>query len=153
MEPTFHAGQLILVNRSERVLPYWLTHVAYAGAGQPSSSSLFKRGQVAVFFPTDLHSGDPLIKRVIALPGDGLSIREGTVWVNGSQVTEPYIHGALTACVTYCDLTLPPGEYFMMGDNRANSYDSRVFGPISEKNVIGQVVLRYWPLDKVETFP
>ncbi len=153
MEPTFHQGQRILVNRSERLLPFWLTHVAHASSDGATEYSLFKRGQVAVFYPTEARDEDPLIKRVIALPGDHLTIRSGQVWVNGEAVSEPYVHGVQTGCTRFCDLTLPAGEYFMMGDNRANSYDSRAFGPIAERNVIGQVVLRYWPLDKVEVYP
>jgi signal peptidase I len=152
MEPTFHEGQRILVNRSERLLPFWLTHVAHASSDGSTEYSLFKRGQVAVFYPTDARDEDPLIKRVIALPGDRLSIHNGQVWVNSEPVSEPYVHGVQTGCSRYCDLTLPAGEYFMMGDNRANSSDSRSFGPVAERNVIGQVVLRYWPLDKVEVY-
>jgi signal peptidase I len=155
MEPTFHQGQRILVNRSERLLPFWMTHAAHASSEGATEYSLFKRGQVAVFYPTDARDEDPLIKRVIALPGDHLAIHDGRVWINGEAVSEPYVHGVQTDCSRYCDLTLPAGEYFMMGDNRnhGNSYDSRMFGPVLERNVIGQVVLRYWPLDKVEVFP
>jgi signal peptidase I len=63
------------------------------------------------------------------------------------------VHGLPTSCTRYCDLHLAPGQYFMMGDNRTNSYDSRYFGPIKEANILGQVVLRYWPLDRVQTYP
>jgi signal peptidase I len=83
MEPTFHEGQRVIVNRAERLLPPWLTHVAHANADQADTSAILKHGQVAIFFPTDAHVGDPLIKRVIALPGDHLTIHDGQVWVNG----------------------------------------------------------------------
>jgi signal peptidase I len=152
MEPNFHEGQFVVVDRLDVLLSPWLG-VAHA-EGNPTSASLMeKRGQVVVFYPTTLHEGIPLIKRVIGVPGDSLEIMDGQVIVNNARLEESYINGLATGCSQYCKLALPPGEYFVMGDNRPNSFDSRSFGPIDAENIIGHVVLRYWPLDRLEFYP
>jgi signal peptidase I len=94
--------------------------------------------------------GDPLIKRLIGLPGDTLTIRDGGVYLNGAPLMEPYLSGETTSCTTYCGpLTLGPDEYFFLGDNRPVSRDSRAFGPIAAEQIVGQVILRYWPPARV----
>lgn len=100
------------------------------------------------------HEGIPLIKRVVGVPGDTLTIANGQVSVNGAQLAEPYVYGAPTNCAQYCGPLVPEaGQYFVMGDNRINSYDSRNFGPVAEEDIIGHVILRYWPLDVMEVYP
>jgi len=87
------------------------------------------------------------IKRVIGLPGDRISCRRGHVLRNGVQITEPYL---APGTVTDCDqeVTVQPGQLFVMGDNRGNSEDSRVFGPIRRSTVVGRAFVRIWPLSR-----
>ena len=153
MEPNFHEGQIVVVDRLDSLLPSWLDGVAHAEGNKLSGSSMLKRGQVVVFYPTAQHEGIPLIKRVIGVPGDTLEFVNGEVHVNQERLEEPYINGLATGCSQYCNLVLQPGQYFVMGDNRPNSFDSRSFGPVDDENIIGHVVLRYWPLDRLEFYP
>jgi signal peptidase I len=98
--------------------------------------------------------GDALIKRVIAIPGDQVELRDGAVWVNGQLLDEPYVNGQVTSCNSACSpLQLKAGAYFLMGDNRSSSLDSRSFGPVHAERIVGRVVMRYWPLDQVEVYP
>lgn len=114
-----------------------------------------KRGDVIVFrYPGDLSIF--YIKRIIGLPGETVAINHGAVSItrtNGDKVTltEPYI---VNEDATYTkSVTLNPGEYFVMGDNRPNSSDSRVWGPLPRKDIIGRVDLRLLPLSQSGFFP
>ncbi len=149
MEPNFHEGQRVVVSRLGRLL----TDVAHAEDGQAGDSLALKRGQVAVLYPTAAHEEPPLIKRVIGLPGETVKIANGQVTINGQPINEPYLNGLATQCFQNCTVTLGPSQYFVLGDNRPNSLDSRSFGPVTADNIIGQVILRYWPLDKLEIYP
>ncbi|HEU5089549.1 MAG TPA: signal peptidase I, partial [Roseiflexaceae bacterium] len=112
------------------------------------------RGQIVVFYRDDEQHGEPLIKRVIGVPGDTISIQGGQVFVNGMLLDEPYVHGLLTDCSNVCgSVMLCADQYFVMGDNRTVSVDSREFGPISGSAIVGRVVARFWPLDSVALFP
>jgi signal peptidase I len=149
MEPNFHEGQRVVVSRLGRLL----TDVAHAEDGQSSASLGLKRGQVAVLYPNAQHEEPPLIKRVIGLPGETVTIANGQVQINGQPIDEPYLNGLPTQCFQNCAITLGAGQYFVLGDNRPNSLDSRSFGPVTADNIIGQVIVRYWPLDKLEIYP
>jgi signal peptidase I len=154
MEPNLHPGQRVIVSRWGRIVSPWLAGVARAEDGRTQGRFALKRGQIVVFYPTALHEGIPLIKRVVGLPGDELAIRDGQVWLNGERLDEAYVNGLPTGCSRICGaLVLAPGQYFVMGDNRPNSHDSRAFGPVEESQIIGQVVLRYWPVDMLEFYP
>jgi signal peptidase I len=154
MEPTFHEGQRVVISQWDRLLASLRTDVAHAAGEQTTAATTYVRGQVIVLYPNAAHEGIPLIKRVVAVPGDTLTISNGQVSVNGTQLAEPYVYGAPTDCAQYCGpLVLEAGQYFVMGDNRLNSYDSRSFGPIAEEDIIGHVILRYWPLDTLEVYP
>jgi len=93
-------------------------------------------------------STEDYIKRVIALPGERVETRNGEIWINGKPLEEPYLSGrarenpgpAITTPVT-----VPAGQLWVMGDNRANSQDSRYFGPIHRSKVVGRAVIRVWP--------
>jgi signal peptidase I len=156
MEPNFRAGQRVVVSRWQRLVAPWLggAGIAHAEGSQPIEPLGLQRGNVVVLEATPARGGVPLIKRIVGLPGDSLEISQGAVWVNGARLAEPYIDGVTTACGNYCSpFTLAPGMYFVMGDNRPNSLDSRSFGPVPGKEIIGRVVLRYWPLDTFEIYP
>lgn len=153
MEPTFHEGQRVVISQWDHLLASFRTGIAHA-AGEQTVEPAYARGQVVVLYPTAAHEGIPLIKRVIGVPGDTLTIVNGQLSVNDVPLTEPYVHDAPTNCAQYCGpLVLEAGQYFVMGDNRLNSYDSRNFGPITEEDIIGHVLLRYWPLNTLEVYP
>jgi signal peptidase I len=123
------------------------------------------RGDIIVFrFPEDRRI--VFIKRVVGVPGDTLRVREGRLWVNGRPVDEPYVHRtAGRADVTVASgqvagstmrepwslarpYTVPAGSYFVMGDNRTDSDDSRFWGTVPRADVIGEGFLVYWPLGR-----
>ncbi len=105
------------------------------------------RSDVVVFlFPHD-HTKS-YIKRVIALPGDDLRIDHGMVWVNGMAIKEPYVPAKFQDERSQPEMIIPPGEYFVMGDHRVISSDSRDFGPVPRKLIYGKAVFVYWPMDQ-----
>ncbi len=108
-----------------------------------------ERGDIALF-ENQQGGGDPLIKRVIGLPGDELELRDGKVYVDGSPLEEPYLKRdtckpGLPKTCSFGPVTVPKDHYFMMGDNRTNSFDSRFFGPVPEDDVLGEALVRFWP--------
>ncbi len=144
MVNTLRVGDRVLVNRAM----YHLRDV--------------KHGDIMVFrYPLDTKIA--FIKRVVGLPGDVLQARDGVLWRNGEALDEPYVHetkgqrdptdpAGLIAETTMAEAwslaepyTVPPGNYFVMGDNRTNSDDSRVWGPVPEGNIIGSAFFIYWP--------
>jgi signal peptidase I len=139
MVATLEKGDRVLVNK----LSYKLHDV--------------NRGDVVVF---ERPPGEPdtgikdLIKRVIGLPGETIELRDGRVIVDGRYLEEPYVH-CPTPQEQYCTQpltgestwTIPEGEVFVMGDNRAFSQDGRMFGPIDEDLIVGRAFVRVWPLD------
>jgi len=93
-------------------------------------------------------STDEYIKRVIALPGERVEGHDGRILVDGRRLTEPYLpEGVVTS--EFAAVVVPPGDLWVMGDNRTNSADSRVFGPIGESTVVGRAFVRLWPFDHV----
>ena len=90
-----------------------------------------------------------LIKRVVGVPGDEISVRRGKLFVNGEPQKEPYVNEKFPDRSFAPRITVPPGHVFVMGDNRANSQDSRVFGPVPEENIEGEAFLLFWPLDRI----
>jgi signal peptidase I len=102
------------------------------------------RGDVVVFhYPRDPEKS--YIKRVIALPGDHLRVDQGRVIVNGKPIREPYVPQEYRDNRSVAEMTLPPGEYYMMGDHRSISSDSRDFGPVERSLIYGKAVFIYWP--------
>ncbi len=113
----------------------------------------YKRGDIVVFTPPGGSTGStPFIKRVIGLPGDVVDLRNGHVFINDQEISEPYVFpGQTTEPLSGQDhWVVPPDMLFVMGDHRENSSDSRVFGPVPLGNVIGRAWLRYWPLSAFE---
>ena len=91
-----------------------------------------------------------LVKRVIGLPGETVELRRGIVYVNGEPLPEPFPHDL--GYQSTPPMTLGPWSYFVMGDNRDNSNDSRSFGPVKREFIVGRVWLRYWPLSEFTSF-
>jgi len=134
MQPTLNSGEVLMVNR-----------LAY-------TFSLPERGHIVVFH-SPLDPSFDYIKRVIGIPGDTIEIREQTIYVNGTRLREPYLLDkcSVTACFDgFWQLDMD--EYFLMGDNRNLSYDSRAFGAVQFNQILGQAVLRYAPFDRLHWF-
>ena len=102
------------------------------------------------------------IKRVIGTPGDTVEIKKEEdetygVYVNGKKLNEPYIQSPYEYPVCdeemFCKITLEDNEYFVMGDNRGNSFDSRFWGPVKKERIIGTNKIRFWPLNRLKYFP
>jgi signal peptidase I len=107
-----------------------------------------ERGDVVVFhYPRD--PAKSYIKRVIALPGDRLRIDHGQVWVNGNELHEGYIPEMYRDSKSYAEIVVPDDSYFMMGDHRSISSDSREFGPVERDLIYGKAVFVYWPAKDV----
>jgi signal peptidase I len=106
-----------------------------------------QRGDVVVFlYPHDHEKS--YIKRVIALPGDTLKIDHGVVYVNGKEIPEPYVPKQFEDDRSQPEMTIPAHEYFVMGDHRSISSDSREFGPVDQDLIYGKAAFVYWPMDQ-----
>jgi signal peptidase I len=146
MEPTFHctAMQGCLGGRNDRVLANrFILHFR-----DP------ERGDVIVFDAPEeaaLQCGQAgtYVKRLIGLPGETIAGRNGAVYINGERLDEPYLPKGQTTDGNFGPITIPEGEYFMMGDNRNMSCDSRRWGPVSEDRFIGPVFFVYWPVSRI----
>jgi len=133
MQRTLEQGQYVLVDKlTPRFSPY-------------------QRGDIVVFNAPE-GGPVPFIKRVIGVPGDTVEIRDGSVHVNGVELSEPYIYDGDTTQPTgdRTSYDVPEDSLFVMGDHRANSTDSRVFGPVENGDIIGRAVLRYWPINTLQ---
>jgi signal peptidase I len=160
MLPTLRINQRVLVDRIG-------THFSSPAVGDilvfhpPASETCVDSAQ------GESQSGEPLpsacdvaqhrsspqtyIKRVVGLPGDRLSIRDGHVYRNGVREPDGYTEPCLGAgeCNFPATITVPRGDYYMMGDNRPNSLDSRFWGPVPEAWIIGEAFMTYWPPDRI----
>lgn len=160
MDPTYETGQYVLVNKAlysrlnlraiSRWVPLW--------DSDNSARYIFRpphRGDVVVFEPPIPNRGDrDFIKRIIGEPGDHVVVKDGRVSVNGRQLFEQYIPNVQTFCGgQYCDVTLGPDEYYVMGDNRANSSDSRLWGPVHGDKMVGKSWLIYLPFSDFGAAP
>ncbi len=105
-----------------------------------------QRGDVVVFwYPLD-HSKS-FIKRVVGLPGETVEIRQGVLYVDGKVVHEPYVPPQYEDLSDFGPVRVQPDNYFVMGDHRISSNDSRVFGPVASRFIYGRAVFAYWPVD------
>jgi signal peptidase I len=125
--PTLEVGDRVLANK----FVYRLT--------EP------ERGEVVVFGSVGEGDDQKLIKRVVGVAGDEVEVRNGTLLVNGEDREEPYLNRSLPFNGSYGPSVVPEGHVFVMGDNRANSADSRVFGPLPIENIEGEAFVRFWP--------
>jgi signal peptidase I len=111
-----------------------------------------ERGDVVVFwYPLDRTKS--FIKRVVGLPGDTVEIRSGHVYVNGKRLPEPYLPPESADSGSFGPTRVPRGEYFVLGDHRTSSNDSRVFGPVARPFIYGKAVFAYWPVDHFGLIP
>ncbi len=157
MQPNFYTGQLLIVN----LFSYYFTSPARGDVvvlhnPSPSCQSVIaQNAQTIVLLPNNDNTAcDDLIKRVIGLPGDKIVIDDnGRVTINGTRIEEPYIAHFCTdgKCSGHWQLTA--SQYFVLGDNRANSYDSHAFGPIDHSLIVGRAWIRYWPLSDFSIIP
>lgn len=107
-----------------------------------------KPGDIVVFLPPNGDQKD-YIKRVIAVEGQKVKIKDGLVYVNGKPLREDYLSEDNFDSGSMPEIVVPEDHIFVMGDNRPNSLDSRVFGPIKKDMIIGKAVLIYWPLNRI----
>lgn len=159
MEPTLDVGERIIANR----LSYKIGEpsigdivVFHPPAGiDTESCGVEKSISEPCPMPTADRSGKYYVKRIVAGPGDTLSIKDGHPVVNGVERTdEPYIRpcGVNMRCNMPSTITIPPDHYFMMGDNRGESADSRVWGPIPRDWIVGKAIGTYWPPTQIGFF-
>jgi signal peptidase I len=107
-----------------------------------------ERGDIVVFrYPRD--PSKSFIKRVIGLAGDHIRIDEGRVYVNGKRLDEDYVPQVYEDLRSYPEMVVPPDSYFVLGDHRSLSNDSRDFGPVNQNYIYGKAVFGYWPMDKM----
>jgi signal peptidase I len=106
-----------------------------------------QRGDIIILRPPTDNSKD-FIKRIIALPGEKILISEGYVYINGRKLDEPYLPDAWVVLNNFPAKVMGPNEYFVMGDNRNRSQDSRTFGPITKDRIDGRAWFRIWPLPR-----
>ena len=165
MEPTLDVGQRVLVNRfiynfSDPSIGDIVVFHPPAGADNGTECGLKVHGReptevgMACPKPTAAESSQNFIKRIVAGPGDTLSVKDGHPVVNGVEKTdEPYIIacGGSEACNLPRTITIPKDHYFMMGDNRGASDDSRFWGPVPRDWIIGEAFATYWPPDRIGT--
>jgi signal peptidase I len=135
MDPTLKIGDRVLVNK----LSYKMHDI--------------HRGDIVVFKrPPAEQGGDPtikdLIKRVIGLPNDKVEGREGHIFINDKQLNEPYLPTGVTT-LDFPAQVIPPNTYWVMGDNRPRSKDSRYFGPIGKSLIVGRAFIRVWPVTHI----
>src|SRR3712207_6502759 len=130
MVPTLRVGDRVLVNK-----------FIYRFA-EPARQDI-------IVFESVEGGGEDLIKRVVGVPGDRISVRRGTLLVNGEPQKEPYLSKRFPDRSFSAPTTVPEDHVFVMGDNRANSRDSRFFGPVPEEKIEGEAFLRFWPLDRL----
>jgi signal peptidase I len=152
MEPTLDVGQRVLVNRvtyhfrDPRSGDIVVFHPP-AGAENGQECGVQRPAREPCPKPTREESDTNFIKRIVAEPGDRLSIHNGHPVVNGVEAKEGFIRpcGGGGTCNLPHAITIPPDHYFMMGDNRGSSDDSRFWGPIPRSWIIGQAFFTYWP--------
>jgi signal peptidase I len=108
-----------------------------------------KKGDIIVFDSVDEEDDQTLVKRVVGLAGDEIQVEDGVLFVNGEAQNEPYLNQELPFRGSYGPTEVPEGHIFVMGDNRGNSADSRVFGPLPLENVKGEAFVRFWPISKI----
>lgn len=135
MYPTFYDGEFLMTDK-----------VSYK-MREP------KRGEVVVF-KAPINENFDFIKRILAVPGDRIMVKDNKVWVNGEPLNEPYLPGDyVTRPGSFLregvEVVVPPGNYMCIGDNRGHSSDSREWGFVPFENIIGRGLIRYYPFNNI----
>ncbi|MGC9220411.1 MAG: signal peptidase I [Solirubrobacteraceae bacterium] len=161
MIPTLEIGQRILVNRLDTHPGLGDVVVFHPPVGAEESGNggygLCANPKQGYGFPqacdqsTRQESNQTYVKRVVGLPRDRLVIRNGHVWLNGVEEKGSYVQSCPypSQCTFPKPITVPAGEYYMMGDNRGISDDSRYWGPIKQSWIVGVAFATYWPIDRI----
>jgi signal peptidase I len=165
MEPTLAIGQRVLVNRIG--MDFGKPHVGEIAVFHPPTGAeqqqcgptpyTVRFGGAACSQPIPKEAGVTFIKRIVAGPGDEIYVKEGHVYREAAGTTrfvreqDPYIKacGSSPECDFPTPIKIPAGHWFMMGDNRGDSDDSRFWGPVPEGWIIGQAIATYWPPDRI----
>ncbi|WP_041268519.1 signal peptidase I [Geitlerinema sp. PCC 7407] len=141
MQPTLQVGDRMFVRKSAAYRPQLGDLIVFRSprAARSSAPQSSRNNQSETFF----------VKRVIGTPGQTIEVQGGQVYLNGQAIDEPY----LTEAPRYrlAPVTLGPDQYFVLGDNRNNSYDSHVWGPMNQSVIVGQAYKIYWPLDRSQS--
>ena len=153
MKPTLEDGEYVIVNKLsylhfeprniDKFIPFYTTK---------NDSIIFpfdppKRGEILVFYyPRDVSR--KFVKRIIGIPGETVEIKHGEVFINGKVIEEPYVSNQSSS--NLAPTTIPNDKYFVLGDNRKISNDSRSFGLVPTENVVGKTWFRFWPINKWE---
>ena len=162
MTPSLEDNEMLLVNRNVYfnfdtwTLVDWLPGVEHEETNVVYPFHPPERGDIIVFDAPVNGASKPYIKRVIGLPGETVEIHDNHVYINGQEIEEPYLEGAETFCSgpRNCPaVTVPEGHIYVLGDNRDNSQDSRVFGPVDVDSIIGKAWVTYWPTDEIGVVP
>ena len=154
MVPTLEVGDRVLVNKfiyrfTEPERQDVVVFKTPEGINNSVDGNLIAR--TAGWFQGRRDERQDLIKRVVALPGDTIAVRDGNLFVNGERQNEPYLNEELPDGSFFQQATVPQGKVFVMGDNRTNSRDSRFIGPIPKENIEGEAFLRFWPPGRLGT--
>ena len=154
MEPTLLIGDYLIANRLSYVMKVPLTDIVFLTLGEP------ERGDIIIFrYPEDRRKD--FVKRVIAKPGDMIEIRDKVLFVNRERVNDSAAHfsdlrfmpGSVAPRDNFGPVAVPPESYFVMGDNRDNSYDSRFWGFVEKKDLVGKAEIIYFSRDTRSTDP
>ncbi|MGE0601737.1 MAG: signal peptidase I [Dehalococcoidia bacterium] len=151
MDPTLEDGEFLLVNSlvySQVNIQKIADFVPFWDPGPPDVRQVFhgpERGDIVILNPRQRHDRD-LVKRIVGMPGDRFEIRDGNVYINGQRLIEPYIKEPWRGDMD--PIQIPAGQYFVMGDNRNGSLDSRSFGLVVEDDIIGKAMASWWPKEK-----
>ncbi|MEC8857574.1 MAG: signal peptidase I [Chloroflexota bacterium] len=157
MDPTLEHGQYLLVNRLvylnieldrlAKIVPFWR---ADEGSSRKAIHAPY-RGEVIVFEFPDKNPNNPrkdFVKRVVGLPGETIRMHDGVVFVDGVELDEPYL--AKKDHSDASEVTLREGEYYVLGDNRAHSNDSRSWSAVPDANLRGKALMVYWPAPGIQ---
>ncbi len=164
MLPTLKVGQRILVNRAFHKLgtdPALGDVTVFTPPAGAESGRCGIAGEGPFYDGAASHqscsratsepSHTTFVKRVVGLPGDRIGVRDGHVIRNGKRTDEPFASACASSACNLSAIRVPPGSYFLMGDNRGNSDDSRFWGPVPRARVVGKAIVTYWPLGRLGT--